>query len=101
MAANLDGEILRVASTTHAHVETLIGLVQYNNVLLGVGPEEVAPDVVVSLRDLILGRVEQRPRVRGPGNLPNSLSRVGKDFAGAQITDMQRVLPEPARLRGI
>src|SRR5713226_1540811 len=63
--------------------------------------EGMAIEAVGALGGFVFDSVEERAIVGGPGRTGDALDALGGDFAGAQVLDLQRVLPEAGSVERI
>ena len=87
-----------VARALGGEVEQLVLLLEHQ---LARAPEDVAEELVAAFRHSILGGEEQRLVVLRPCDVAHPLDAVGKERAGAEVLDVQHVLPVAGAVGGV
>src|ERR1700694_5064774 len=95
MAAAFPTEIFFAARPGDANLETLVFLFIDKLVVFAVAPHRMTVKPVLAL-SWVLNGIEKSLIVIGPGNRSGFLRGIRQVFAGAQVTDMQAILPEPS-----
>ncbi len=101
VAACFHQEVVAVARPANAQVEAFVWLLVDEDVR-GCGlSQDVAPELVVPLGDLVFGGEQKRCAVGAPNNGADALGCVCEMVAGAEVLDVERVLAEAGVVGGV
>ena len=101
VGAGLDHEVLSVAGLADADVEALVRLMEDHGIVGGLCADGVAEEVIVALRGLVFGGVEERLRVGGPDDGADAEGGVGQVLHGAEVANVEGVLAIAGLVGGV